>query len=253
LIDSVLVKAVLKAIVLPPTGSLLLVFIGLSLPLRYWRLRPILAWTGAISLLLLSMPAIAAFLVRCLDTSPPLDLQQAASAQAIVILGGGTRRDAAEYGGDTLGHLTLERVRYGARVARQTGLPILVTGGSVFGGETEAKLMTAALGAEYGVPVRWVEDRSRTTHENAVNSAQILHAAHIDRVVLVAHSFDMPRVRSEFAAVGIAIIPAPTQIPSPGPNALVDYAPSISGLYTSYYAIYEILANLVRRVTVATG
>ena len=53
---------------------------------------------------------------------------------AIVILGGGVRRHAAEYGGDTLGQLTLERVRYGARVARLTGLPVLVSGGSVFGG-----------------------------------------------------------------------------------------------------------------------
>jgi hypothetical protein len=41
-----------------------------------------------------------------------------------------------EYGGDTLGRLTLERVRYGARVAKKTGLPVLVAGGSVLVGET---------------------------------------------------------------------------------------------------------------------
>jgi uncharacterized SAM-binding protein YcdF (DUF218 family) len=250
--EALIAKAIIKALVLPPTGSLLLIFVGLSLPLRFWRLRPILAWTGAISLLLLSIPAVAAFLVARLDASPPLDLRQASSAQAIVILGGGTRRNALEYGGDTLGRLTLERVRYGARVARQTSLPVLVTGGVLFGGDTEAKIMSDALAQEYGVRVRWAEDRSRTTHENAVYSAQILHAAHVDRVVLVAHSFDMPRAKSEFAEAGIQIIPAPTFIPAPGPNTLVDFAPSIDGLYTSYYAIYEILANLVRWVTVAS-
>ena len=53
----------------------------------------------------------------------------AADAEAIVILGGGTRRNAPEYGGDTLGRLTLERVRYGAQVAKLTALPVLVTGG----------------------------------------------------------------------------------------------------------------------------
>ena len=91
-----------------------------------------------------------------------------------MILGGGTRRDAPEYGGDTLGQLTLERVRYGARVARLTGLPVLVTGGSVLGGETEAKLMQESLRAEVAVDVKWAEDRSRTTHENAILSAAIL-------------------------------------------------------------------------------
>ena len=252
MIDALAVKAVIKAIVLPPTGSLLLIFVGLLLPLRFWRLRPTLAWTGALSLLLMSIPVVASLLVSCIDASPPLDLQRAASAQAIVILGGGTRRHAIEYGGDTLGRLTLERVRYGARVARQTGLPVLVTGGSLFGSETESKLMSDALAQEYGVRVRWAEERSRTTHENAIYTAEMLHAAHVDRVVLVAHSFDMPRAKSEFAGVGIEIIPAPTFIPTYGTATFTDFIPGIEGLYTSYYAIYEILANLVRRITVAT-
>jgi uncharacterized SAM-binding protein YcdF (DUF218 family) len=249
LIGSLVVKAVLKAIVLPPTGSVLLVVLGLACRRRFWRTGNALAWTGAISLVLLSMPAIAALLVRCLDTSPPLDLAAASSAQAVVILGGGTRRHALEYGGDTLGQLTLERVRYGARVARLTRLPVMVVGGAVFGGETEARLMTDALTGEYGVRVQWAEDRSRTTHENAVNAAKILHAAHVSRVIMVMHSFDVPRVRSEFAAVGIDIVAAPTGIPAPGDYELIDFAPSISGLYTSYYAVYEILANAVRRIT----
>src|SRR4030095_2797202 len=103
--------------------------------------------------------------------SPMLDLDRARSAQAIVILGGGTRRDAPEYGGDTLGELTLERVRYGARVARLTGLPVLVTGGSVLGGETEAKLMRQSLEAEFSGGVRWAEDRSRNNHDNDIRAA----------------------------------------------------------------------------------
>jgi uncharacterized SAM-binding protein YcdF (DUF218 family) len=251
LFDALVIKAVLKAIVLPPTGSMVLVMLGLASRRRFWRTGNALAWTGAISLVLLSMPAIAALLVRCLDTSPPLDLANASSAQAVVILGGGTRRHALEYGGDTLGHLTLERVRYGARVARQTNLPVMVVGGAVFGGETEAKLMTDALTREYGVRVQWAEDRSRTTHENAVNAARILLAAHVSRVVMVIHSFDVPRVRSEFASAGIDIIPAPTGIPAPGETELIDLLPGINGLQTSYYAVYEILANVVRRLTLA--
>jgi uncharacterized SAM-binding protein YcdF (DUF218 family) len=248
-VDPIWVKAVLKALLLPPTGQLLLAVLGLGLRPRFPRLGTSLAWTGVLSLLLLAVPAVAGLLLRCLDSSPPFTVERAADAQAIVILGGGTRRDAQEYGGDTLGHLTLERVRYGARVAGMTGLPILVTGGSVYGGEAEAKLMQESLRGEFRTDVSWVEDRSRTTHENAVFSAAILRRAGIQRVVMVAHSFDMLRARAEFAAAGIATVPAPIGIPSSNPNTAFDFLPSMSGLQTSYYAVYEILANLVRLAT----
>ena len=249
MIDPIWVKAVLKALALPPTGPLLLAALGLAVHRRSPRFGVGLAWAGVLSLLALSIPAVAALLMRSLDLPAPFDREQAAGAQAIVILGGGTRRDAPEYAGDTLATLTLERVRYGARVAKMIGLPVLVTGGSVSGGEAEADLMREVLQREYGVAVRWAENRSRTTHENAQNSARMLHAAGIDRVVLVAHAFDMRRAKAEFAAAGIAIVPAATGIPSRGPTRALDFMPGIGGLQGSYYALYEILANVVRVVT----
>ena len=249
MIDPIAVKALLKAVVLPPGGPLLLAIAGLLLARRHPRAGRSVAAVGVATLFVLSMPIVAALLVRSLDASPPLDLEVAKGAQAVVILGGGTRRGAPEYGGDTLGRLTLERVRYGARVARQTGLPVLVSGGSVSGDETEAKLMREALANEYGVDVRWVEDRSRTTHENAVESAAILRAAGVRRVVLVAHSFDMPRATSEFASQGIETIAAPTGIVTLRVDSPLDFLPSVMGIEGSYYALYEMLANAVRRAT----
>jgi uncharacterized SAM-binding protein YcdF (DUF218 family) len=249
--DFVWLKAVLKAVVLPPAGPLLLSALGLWMIARRPRGGRIAAWTGILLLLALSTPPVALALQSLVDTSPPLDLERARGAQAIVILGGGVRRHAAEYaGGDTLGQLTLERVRYGARVARLTGLPVLVAGGSVSGGEPEAALMRAALEHEFGVPVRWLEKQSRNTHENAVRSAEILSAAKIGRVVLVAHSFDMPRARAEFAAQGIEAIPAPTGIPNRQIDTAFDVLPSVAALQGSYFALYEICANVVRWIVV---
>jgi uncharacterized SAM-binding protein YcdF (DUF218 family) len=246
-------KALFKALVLPPTGPLLLAAAGLWTIGRAPRAGRIVAWTGIILLLALSTPLVSYALLTLVDRSPPLDLQHARTAQAVVILGGGVRRHAAEYDGhDTLGYLTLERVRYGARVARLTGLPVLVTGGIVFGGEPEATLMRSSLELEFGVPVRWVEARSRNTHENAVRSAEILGAEHINRIVLVAHSFDMPRARAEFAAAGIEAIPAPTLIPSGRIDSALDVLPSLAALQSSYFALYEILANAARWLAVAT-
>ena len=184
--DVFLLKAIAKALLLPPTGLLLVALIGLAIIRRHPRTGRVLATAAVATLLALSMPIVAGSLVRLLDDSPPIDLAVAKTAQAIVIPGGGVRRNALEYGGDTLGRLTLERVRYGARLAKATGLPVLVTGGSVLGDTTpEAVLMKEALESEYGVTVRWVEDRSRNTRENAEFTARTA-AAEACPVVLVA-------------------------------------------------------------------
>src|SRR5436190_4217319 len=152
MVDPLWLKALVKMLVLPPTGMLLLAVVGLAVGWRSPRVGRWLTGAAVAALLALSMPAVAEFLVGLVDTSTPFDPQSAKGAQAIVILGGGIRYNAPEYGGDTLSTLTLERVRYGARVARLTGLPVLVSGGTVLAGEPEAALMAGALEQEFGVP-----------------------------------------------------------------------------------------------------
>ena len=104
--------------------------------------------------------------------------------------------------------------------------------------------MRDALVHEFGTPVRWVERRSRNTHENAYRSARILERDGVARVILVGHSFDFPRSRIEFERQGIEVIAAPIDIPQPDPDDVGDFVPSAAGLQGSYYALYEILANL---------
>jgi uncharacterized SAM-binding protein YcdF (DUF218 family) len=243
--DLVLLRKVLAAIVLPPIGPLLVLVAGAILLRRWPRLGRGLVWTGIAALTILSTGVAANLLLRLVDESPPLQLEDARSAQAIVILGGGVRR-APEYGGDTLGRLTLERVRYGARVARATGLPVLVTGGAPRGFAAEAAVMREALEQEYGVKVRWIEDGSYNTHQNAVRSAALLKGDGVKRIVLVAHGFDMRRARAEFAAAGLDVVPAPTVVPADSGLYLGDFIPSLPALQSSYYALYELFANLAR-------
>src|SRR4051812_15001780 len=246
--DAVAIKAILKALFLPPTGPLLIAMAGLLLLSRRPRTGRALAWLGVASLFVLSIPVVATALHRGLDDSPAFDVAQSRGAQALVILGSGVRLHAPEYGGDTLGPATLERVRYGARVARATGLPVLVSGGIVRTGTAEAALMRDALEREFGVPVRWIEDRSRDTHENAQHSAAILRAAGIHDVVLIVHSVDMPRARGEFATAGITTIPAPVLLPVRDFDSLFDYLPGIAGLAHSYRTLYEAGGEAVRRI-----
>ena len=248
--DPILLKAIAKTLLLPPTGLLLLALIGLAMIRRHPRTGRLLATASVVSLLALSTPIVAGALLRLLDDSPPIDLAVAKTAQAIVIPGGGVRRNALEYGGDTLGRLTLERVRYGARLAKQTGLPVLVTGGSVFGNTVpEAVLMKEALETEYGVPVRWVEERSRNTRENAENSAAMMKAEDIGRVVLVLHAFDVKRAVPLFRDVGMRVVAAPIGIPRRNGTLVDDLVPGIGALVTSYYACYELAGLMVARLT----
>jgi uncharacterized SAM-binding protein YcdF (DUF218 family) len=244
--DLLLWRKVLAAILLPPIGPLLVLVVGALLVGRWPRLGRGLVWTGIGVLALLSTGLVARGLLWTIDVSPPLRLEDARTAQAIVILGGGVR-DAPEYGGDTVARLSLDRVRYGARVARQTGLPVLVTGGTYWGdGLAEGIVMREVLEREFGVPVKWVESRSRNTQQNAVRSAAILIPEDVKRIVLVGHGFDMRRAIAEFEAAGLEVVPAPTFMSPSTPLVFGDLVPNVFSLQSSYYALYEILANLAR-------
>jgi len=65
----------------------------------------------------------------------------------------------------------------------------------------------------------------------------------------VAHGFDMPRASAEFATAGFQVTPAPTVVAG-GRFSFehpAELLPSMSALQGSYYALYEILADAVRR------
>jgi uncharacterized SAM-binding protein YcdF (DUF218 family) len=104
----------------------------------------------------------------------------------------------------------LERVRYAARLAKASGLPLLISGGLHYGAPpSEAALMADVLARDYGVRVRWQEGLSRTTWENATYSADILHKEGITRVLLVTQAWHSPRARWCFEQVGLQVLSAP--------------------------------------------
>jgi uncharacterized SAM-binding protein YcdF (DUF218 family) len=163
---SFLLKKILSALLLPPFLPWLLVIVGLLL----LRWRP---WLGrsltALGILLgiaLSLPIAVRPLMVPLEQFEVPSHTALASAQAIVILGSGMNPNAPEYGGATVGHRTLERVRYGARLARELKLPVLVTGGAPQKHEAEADLMAATLKDDYGITPRWVENLSLDTRRD---------------------------------------------------------------------------------------
>lgn len=212
----------------------------------------LLAAAGLIAFLL-SVPLVTDGLMALLQTVPPILPDQVGAAgtladTAIVILSAGRRHEAPEYGGETVDGLTLERLRYGARLARATGLPVLVTGGLATAHERSlADLMAETLAGDYGIEPRWREERSTNTMENARFSAALLRREGIGRVLLVTHGWHMRRALAAFRASGLTVLPAPTAFYGTAPDAS-DLVPSMAALRMSGYAVHELVGGLWYRL-----
>ena len=247
-----LIKKLITALLLPPTGPILLALFGLWLAQsksRRWRHGgTFLTATALLTLLALSLPLTGNALLARLEPFPAISKTQLADTQAIVILGGGSYFGASEYGGDTVGSASLERIRYGAKLARESRLPLLVTGGSPFGGRPEGESMKAVLESEFGIKVRWVEAASHDTAENASLSAPILKSAGITRIALVSHGWHLPRAIPLFEREGLTVTPAPTVFTRPSPSLIEDLLPG-GGLSNSRYALHEYLGLLFNTLT----
>ncbi len=226
---SLLFKAALKALVLPPGSILVLIVLGLALGRRRRRAGAALVGLAALALLVLSLPVTADATIGILVRHSPLDPAAAGQAGAIVILGGGVTANAPEYGAPVLTGSSLARCLYGAKLHRDTGLPILVIGGDPLGaGLTDGEAMRRFLTAKLGIAVRWVETEARDTEENAIRSRRML--AGMSRVVLVTHATHMPRAEQAFRRAGFEVVPAPTGFPIVGRFRVADLLPGAVAL-----------------------
>lgn len=238
----ILLKTLLRNLILPPAGPLLLGLSGFALLKRLPVLARVLLFTALASLWLLSTPVIADALAGLVERYPPLDLSRATGAQAIVILGGGGQvARAPEYGGPAAEPILLERLSYGAYVARRTGLPILISGAPI-----EAGAMQETLRRNFDTQVRWVDNQAGDTFQNARNSARLLEMDGIGRILLVTHATHMDRAAQEFISTGIQVVPAPMGILSARDHTIEEYFPSPQALLHSNTVIYELLGERVR-------
>jgi uncharacterized SAM-binding protein YcdF (DUF218 family) len=238
---AVLAKNAIAAFLLPPGLFLLLIAIGLLLLSRKPRLGHGLIVASLLSLTLLSMPIIENGLLRMIE--PPALMSIPSDAIAIVCLGGGKRYTAYDQAtGETINNATLARLRYTAQMAKQSHLPVLVTGGKPLGGISEAELMAQILREEFNTPVRWVENESVDTQENARLSAQLLPKN--AKIVLITEAAHMPRAQNAFIQAGFNVIPAATDYANQEPFSLLSFMPKALALSRSSFALHELLGML---------
>ena len=232
-----------KVFLLPPLSLLVLVAIGYILRRSMPRFGHTVILCTVLALYLLSTPGFATYLLASLQWYPPVSEDSAGENDigAIVVLAAGRRKDSPEYQGDTVGTLTLERIRYAAKLHRRTGLPILTAGGM---GKEDirplAELMADSLLRDFGVPVQWIEGRSKDTAENAKFAAAIVAQNQVRSIYLVTHAWHMPRAKIEFERARLTVVPAPTGFVYVGTGFRIqDWLATAVALQRSAYATHE--------------
>ena len=198
-----------------------------------WRAsrRRLAALTAAFLLLsLLSLPITSYLALGSLEWAYPPLASRPADATAIVVLSGSMWPAAADESRFEPGTDTLYRCLRAAELYRAAPCPILVSGGKVHptdAGPPLAEVMRDFLLTQGVRPEDViVESSSRTTYENAVDSARLLNEKDIHRIVLVTDAAHLRRAVACFRKQGLDVVPCGCRYRALGRNGgPADYLP----------------------------
>ena len=207
---------------------------------------------GLAALWLFSTPLVAYTLVDLLQDRYPAIQPDQVTGGHIVVMGAGRYPDAPEYGRDVPSRSALERLRYAAFLARQSGRPLILTGGPVYPREQDSEAMLSArvLSEDYGIEAVRLEEQSTTTCENALNTRRLLQGDNGRTVTVVTHAWHMPRAMWCFGRVGIPAQAAPTGFVTPfgSERGVFSVMPSARAMAYSSAALHEMVGMLWYRV-----
>jgi uncharacterized SAM-binding protein YcdF (DUF218 family) len=245
-----MVLKLLECLLLPPASALLTIVVGGLLGRQWPRVGRAVLVVGVLWLWLAATPVTAGLLLRSLQSAEPLPANgNLPKADAIVVLSAEADVTGSEYGGPVIGSMTLQRVRYAAALQKRTQLPVLVSGGKPDSNSPPlADLMAKALAEEFTVPVRWREDKSENTWDNAAFSAELLRKDNLKTVLLVTSAWHMPRAQQCFEQQGIRVVPAPTAFRGEVLEGPMSLLPHWQAIRDTSLALHEILGAVYYRV-----
>jgi uncharacterized SAM-binding protein YcdF (DUF218 family) len=200
-----------------PSNLLLsLVVLGLLIALtkRLRRVGISIALTFSLATIAFGLLPLANYLFVPLEGRFPVFQDDGKPVDGIILLGGSVDAEDSVNRGAIVVNEAAERVLDTIQLAQrypQARLLIVGGGGTVFGDGTAEAPVTASFIKSVGIdPARiQIEDRSRTTFENAVYSFQVAKPKEGERWLLVTSAWHMPRAVGVFEKAGFPVIPYP--------------------------------------------
>ncbi len=240
-ISTIFITKLVLLFVYPLGASLLIGAVALALSFTSWRrIGQGLLGCALVALWISATPVFAHWLNWRLGSQIPLASLESLPESDVVILLGGTPGP---------------RIVHALSLYRAGKAPLIViTGGNKPWQKAvipEAQRVADLL-VEFGVPhsALVLETASRTTRENAVNTAAMFKVHGWRNGLLVTSSTHMPRALAAFQKVGVSVTPAATDIYS-GPfkiDGLLDLLPDVEALDRTTSAIKEVLGLGVYRL-----
>lgn len=239
------------ALISPLGTALAAVLAGVLLARRLRRAGTLLVLLGWAWLYLWSTPAASEWLQQRAEAAfAPQRVEEAPAADAIVLLGGGL---APSSGANPYPDMNdaADRIWHAARLFRAGKAPLVfASGGSdaEVSDMSEAQAMRALL-VDLGVPPGRIvlEQRSRTTRENADFTVPLLREYRVRRVLLVTSALHMQRAVQEFRRAGLEVIPAATDHSQATSAGARRWLPDTSALHAAARTMKEMVGRAVVR------
>lgn len=247
-------KPYLTALVMPPASLLISIVLGCLFLKSNAKLARRIILSSTAVLWLLSTNVFSVWLHNAVTPKYPTvtaEILKEKSVQAIVVLGAGVVTGLPD-GDQQMTRNSLERLRLAAQLSRQSGLPLVFSGGSGWGAKdssvSEAEVAEVVLLNAFGKRLNIKESRSSDTQENAANSWALLSKQGITKIALVTHTTHMPRASIEFKAFGFVVVEAAVGQPTLGSETVLGWLPGASSLELSQKVLRELLAKLVQKI-----
>lgn len=181
-----------------------------------------LLWTGLLGLLVLGLSPLGEVLIEPLeDRFPRPELSSSEHIDGIIVLGGAEDMRVGGLRGLTALNEAAERLTEAVLLARKfPAAKVVFSGGSAELIQTKPPEAEGArrFFLDFGIdPARLVlEDRSRTTYENAEFTRDVVKPKLGERWLLVTSAFHMPRAVGCFRKAGFDVMPFPVDYRSAG-------------------------------------
>ena len=193
------------------TGALAVLAFLPSSPARLRRLR-ILAVASVTIVWIVGTPLVSTIAAGLLESRyEPFDRATTARFDAVVVLGAGIVGKGSLRPADQLTGLSMQRTLCGVDLLAEGRAPKLVLSGgdgTIVGEGPKEAMEMRRLAIRLGVPEQAVliDDRARTTYENALGVKGVLGKGSI---LLVTSASHMPRAAGQFRKQGFTVTPAP--------------------------------------------